>query len=589
MTATTLSIHANSPDEVLVQAWINDQHELAFEYLVERYAPMLQQVCKRQWSGDAARADEAVQTVFIILSRKAEQIRNTKNIGPWLHRCAVNTVNMQLRLEARQSKRDLQKLPELPAATEDEANEEFELQPVMDKAVNSLSNKYRESVVMFYFQQYSIKEIATELDISESAVKRRLHESRNRIRTWFLRAGYSASLLSITAVLNTLQAQSQPTLNAQDIAGYFPPTKALVAPQTEILVHKVIRDMTIHKITLYSRAALLLIVCMLIGVSAAERLRSDQGNEQQEHNKDLVVEEWEQNLEILIDEGLIHPQKKDKVAKRVIMALFEKHSVSFEDTSLSDISMFLQQLTGVPFHVAEELSEEAPSITLKVTDMELKSVLNWILQVADLSLMIDENGIRFINVDDILDKEIELAKTQLNIANFVRAVEGQTKNTFKIDSNIDVESVIYDFQMKVMPLRIYLKHLVNQKKRLRFTVKNNMLIHLYERDPQESVGNTALSKETRKDVQTLGFAADLKSTNLRNLIGLIERQVNVKVIIDPELKPTNAVLNERFDIKQHKTTAHDLLKTYILPRLKAEYVVVDDAIYITSAQEAAEF
>jgi bifunctional DNase/RNase len=53
-------------------------------------------------------------------------------------------------------------------------------------AIYSLSDKNREATLLFYFQQLSLREVATLLGISVAAVKGRLHKSRRQLRDYLI-------------------------------------------------------------------------------------------------------------------------------------------------------------------------------------------------------------------------------------------------------------------------------------------------------------------------------------------------------------------------------------------------------------------
>ena len=50
------------------------------------------------------------------------------------------------------------------------------------KAIGRLSKKYREIVVMYYYQQMDIHDISRQLHLSNSATDVRLHRARKRLR-----------------------------------------------------------------------------------------------------------------------------------------------------------------------------------------------------------------------------------------------------------------------------------------------------------------------------------------------------------------------------------------------------------------------
>ncbi len=264
------SVDAQTEDQVLLTTWVKNQDQAAFELLVERYAPVVNGVCLRSWNGDKERADEACQAVFIIFAQKASSIRDANHIGSWLHRCAVNTVNTQRRVEKRQHKLKQtvqEEMKTIPTLTDHEQAQWQEMRPLLDKGIDALSNKLRESIVLHYYQGQSVKDIANTLSTSESAVKKRLHEGRNRLRAYFTRAGYTASLAFMTAAL---QAETVPTCSINLIATCYQASAPLHIPAANGLAQGVLKSMIISKIKIAASAALVMVTFSAAAVYAAD-------------------------------------------------------------------------------------------------------------------------------------------------------------------------------------------------------------------------------------------------------------------------------------------------------------------------------
>jgi RNA polymerase sigma-70 factor (ECF subfamily) len=91
----------------------------------------------------------------------------------------------------------LDELAALPAASEDESRPDADVvQAERDlhvrTALDELPDGYRDVVVAHYHQGLGLEEIATELELTESAVRSRLHRARARLRE--LLAGFMAEL-----------------------------------------------------------------------------------------------------------------------------------------------------------------------------------------------------------------------------------------------------------------------------------------------------------------------------------------------------------------------------------------------------------
>jgi DNA-directed RNA polymerase specialized sigma24 family protein len=92
----TGSAHGSS-DGDLLERFIHQHDESAFEALVQRHGPMVLGVCRRILH-DAHAAEDAFQATFLVLVRKAATISQRDSLGSWLYRVAYH-----LALRARSS------------------------------------------------------------------------------------------------------------------------------------------------------------------------------------------------------------------------------------------------------------------------------------------------------------------------------------------------------------------------------------------------------------------------------------------------------------------------------------------------------
>ena len=75
---------AASGDGALVDRFLVDGNESAFEALVARHGPMVRGVCRRLLVNPHD-VDDAFQATFLVLVRKAKQLRDPDRLGPWLY------------------------------------------------------------------------------------------------------------------------------------------------------------------------------------------------------------------------------------------------------------------------------------------------------------------------------------------------------------------------------------------------------------------------------------------------------------------------------------------------------------------------
>src|SRR5262245_49686308 len=76
-------------DARLLQRFAAERDEAAFEVLVQRFGPMVLGVCRRVL-GDHD-AEDAFQTTFLVLARKAGSLARRELVGNWLWGVAYRT------------------------------------------------------------------------------------------------------------------------------------------------------------------------------------------------------------------------------------------------------------------------------------------------------------------------------------------------------------------------------------------------------------------------------------------------------------------------------------------------------------------
>ena len=134
-------------------------------------------------------AQDAVQQTFIHVFRKLSTLKNHGSFFSWLMRIANNEALMILRKRKRtpvpDEDIDVKILeqevdePMLPATMAERHDTAEQLRRMIEK----LPYEQRETLVLYYYHEMKIREIAEVMDCSEGTVKTRLRNARIRVKS----------------------------------------------------------------------------------------------------------------------------------------------------------------------------------------------------------------------------------------------------------------------------------------------------------------------------------------------------------------------------------------------------------------------
>jgi RNA polymerase sigma-70 factor (ECF subfamily) len=137
---------------------------------------------------DPAEATEATQDAFIAALRALKSYQTMSSFKAWLYTIALNTSRSRLR--KRKSLERLQKtlralfsVQTQKTPTLEEAMIHNEEDAALWEAIEKLGEKHRLPIILRYYHEFSIKEIAEILKINEGTVHSRLAIARERLRS----------------------------------------------------------------------------------------------------------------------------------------------------------------------------------------------------------------------------------------------------------------------------------------------------------------------------------------------------------------------------------------------------------------------
>jgi len=191
--------HRRNEDAGLIESAAAGDAE-AFRKIVEEHQAMVYRTCLRILNNETE-AKEATQATFIVCHRKCRNLKPGTVLGGWLYKAASLVSREYLRSTVRRRGREA----EAGAINELIENEGAEvwaaMKPELDRALSALPAKYRDVIVLRYFEEKSNQETAEALGLSSSAVSTRLSRALEHLRVSFQRLGIATSTAALSAVL----------------------------------------------------------------------------------------------------------------------------------------------------------------------------------------------------------------------------------------------------------------------------------------------------------------------------------------------------------------------------------------------------
>jgi HlyD family secretion protein len=173
-------------DDHLLKRFVNANDTDAFRLLVEKHGPMVLAVCRSVLRNDHD-VEDAFQNTCVSLALSARTIKQSKSIGPWLHRVAIRSAR-KLRSDANK-RRARERATIAQGATATVSLPDFSSQRLVRDEVSRLPDRYRLPLVLCYLEGKSNGEAAVALHCPVGTIKGRLWRARQALRERLARRG----------------------------------------------------------------------------------------------------------------------------------------------------------------------------------------------------------------------------------------------------------------------------------------------------------------------------------------------------------------------------------------------------------------
>jgi len=136
-------------------------------------------------------ADDLTQEVFVKVYKHMGSFRNESSIKTWIYKIALNEVRMHRRSSWFRRFVLFGNINEEMAGCQDDSEMSAPEQEEVLRVVLSLSPNYREVILLHYYQDLTVAEVAAILGSSQDAVYTKLHRAKKQLKERLEKEGFA--------------------------------------------------------------------------------------------------------------------------------------------------------------------------------------------------------------------------------------------------------------------------------------------------------------------------------------------------------------------------------------------------------------
>jgi len=193
--------------ELLAQ-YVHTGDEEAFRRLVTTHIDFVYSSAKRRVHNSHL-AQDVVQTVFMVLAKKASTIPANVALAGWLFTVTRYAAADALRSDRRRRRYE-REAAQMAEALHDSGTDWEQLAPHLENGLTHLAGGERDAVLLRYFQGKSMRETAAVLGITEDAAAKRVSRALERLRAFFGSRGIAIPAIAIASTVAARAVEAAP-------------------------------------------------------------------------------------------------------------------------------------------------------------------------------------------------------------------------------------------------------------------------------------------------------------------------------------------------------------------------------------------
>jgi RNA polymerase sigma-70 factor (ECF subfamily) len=178
-----MTLHLN--DEQLVAEYQESNENELFEILYQRYSQKVFQKCL-SLTKDSEAAQDFTQDIFIKVFNKLDSFQNRSTFSTWLYSVTHHYCLDQIRIGKRFTTESLSAELQNRFSTSDDSISLDERLETLELVVNTLPDEDIMMLRLKYEHNRSVRDLARQYNLTESAVKMRLKRTRDRLQQRYL-------------------------------------------------------------------------------------------------------------------------------------------------------------------------------------------------------------------------------------------------------------------------------------------------------------------------------------------------------------------------------------------------------------------
>ena len=149
----------------------------AFEKLIKAYESKMYKTAKSilECEDDI---NEAIQQTIILIYDKLYQLRNEEKIGSWIIRILINQCKKIYKQNELRNKKNINLEDNIERINISDEKDDYSF---VNDAIKRLDIKYREIIILYYYDELKIKDIARILKMPLGTIKTRLNRGRKKL------------------------------------------------------------------------------------------------------------------------------------------------------------------------------------------------------------------------------------------------------------------------------------------------------------------------------------------------------------------------------------------------------------------------